>query len=60
MNPHKFRACQELIQQHEDRGDKILVFSDNIFALITYAKKLGTLPLPRDVALPSLLCVLCR
>lgn len=42
MNPRKFRACQDLIEQHEQRGDKILVFSDNIFALKTYATKLGT------------------
>jgi DNA excision repair protein ERCC-3 len=41
MNPNKFRACQQLIEQHEQRGDKILVFSDNIFALKTYASKLG-------------------
>jgi hypothetical protein len=34
MNPAKFRACQFLINYHEQqRGDKILVFSDNIFAL---------------------------
>ncbi len=33
MNPEKFRTCQFLIQYHEARGDKILVFSDNVFAL---------------------------
>lgn len=33
MNPHKFQACQYLIKYHEDRGDKIIVFSDNVFAL---------------------------
>lgn len=33
MNPEKFRMCQFLIQYHEARGDKILVFSDNVFAL---------------------------
>jgi DNA excision repair protein ERCC-3 len=41
LNPNKFRACQHLIQQHEDRGDKILVFSDNVFALKMFAKQLG-------------------
>jgi len=41
MNPNKFRACEFLIKYHEQRGDKIIVFSDNIFALQTYAKKLG-------------------
>jgi DNA excision repair protein ERCC-3 len=40
MNPNKFRACQYLIDWHEKRGDKILVFSDIIFALERYAKDL--------------------
>ncbi|SCV68570.1 BQ2448_691 [Microbotryum intermedium] len=33
MNPNKFQACQFLIQYHEARGDKIIVFSDNVYAL---------------------------
>jgi DNA excision repair protein ERCC-3 len=33
MNPRKFQSCQFLIKYHEDRGDKIIVFSDNVFAL---------------------------
>lgn len=33
MNPKKFQACQFLIKYHEDRGDKIIVFSDNVYAL---------------------------
>jgi DNA excision repair protein ERCC-3 len=34
MNPNKFMACQYLMQFHEQqRKDKIIVFSDNIFAL---------------------------
>ncbi|KAM0793558.1 transcription factor TFIIH complex ERCC-3 subunit [Microbotryomycetes sp. NB124-2] len=41
MNPKKFQACQFLIQYHEQRGDKIIVFSDNVYALVAYAKKLG-------------------
>ena len=40
MNPNKFQACQFLIAYHENRGDKIIVFSDNVFALEAYAKKL--------------------
>lgn len=40
VNPEKFRTCQFLIQYHEQRGDKILVFSDNVFALQEYAKAL--------------------
>lgn len=33
MNPRKFQAAQFLINYHEERGDKIIVFSDNVFAL---------------------------
>ncbi|MBW0530862.1 hypothetical protein O181_070577 [Austropuccinia psidii MF-1] len=33
MNPQKFQACQFLIKYHEERGDKIIVFSDNVYAL---------------------------
>ena len=40
MNPNKFRATQFLIEYHEKRSDKIIVFSDNVFALKHYAKKL--------------------
>lgn len=40
MNPKKFQACQFLINYHESRGDKIIVFSDNVYALEAYAKKL--------------------
>ncbi|XP_050529653.1 general transcription and DNA repair factor IIH helicase subunit XPB isoform X2 [Daktulosphaira vitifoliae] len=41
MNPNKFRACQFLIRYHEQRGDKTIVFSDNVFALKEYALKLS-------------------
>lgn len=55
MNPNKIQACQYLINYHESRGDKVIVFSDNVFALEVscviptwskadkqaYAKKLG-------------------
>lgn len=41
MNPTKFQACQFLIHYHEGRGDKIIVFSDNVYALKEYALKLG-------------------
>ncbi|KAB2097325.1 hypothetical protein ERO13_A01G154260v2 [Gossypium hirsutum] len=41
MNPNKFRACEFLIRLHErERGDKIIVFADNLFALVEYAMKL--------------------
>lgn len=41
MNPRKFQACQFLIDFHEKRGDKVIVFSDNVYALEKYAKGLG-------------------
>ena len=41
MNPNKFRVCQYLIRYHERRDDKIIVFSDNVFALKAYATKLN-------------------
>ncbi|KAF5306668.1 hypothetical protein FQR65_LT07223 [Abscondita terminalis] len=41
MNPNKFRACQFLIRYHERRGDKTIVFSDNVFALKHYAIKMN-------------------
>jgi DNA excision repair protein ERCC-3 len=41
MNPEKFRVCQYLINYHEKRGDKIIVFSDNLYALQHYARTIG-------------------
>ena len=41
MNPRKIQACQFLIDYHERRGDKIIVFSDNVYALEHVAKALG-------------------
>jgi len=41
LNPYKFQACQFLIDYHERiRADKIIVFSDNLFALREYATRL--------------------
>ena len=41
MNPNKCRACEFLIKYHEQRNDKIIVFSDNVFALQSYAIRLN-------------------
>ncbi|XP_049847843.1 general transcription and DNA repair factor IIH helicase subunit XPB-like [Schistocerca gregaria] len=41
MNPNKLRTCEYLIRIHEAENDKILVFSDNILVLKTYAAALG-------------------
>ncbi|CAF4637504.1 unnamed protein product [Rotaria sp. Silwood1] len=40
LNPNKFRTCQYLIEYHERRNDKIIVFCDDLFALQIYAQKL--------------------
>mmetsp|Transcript_1805 Transcript_1805/g.4604 ORF Transcript_1805/g.4604 Transcript_1805/m.4604 type:complete len:631 (-) Transcript_1805:282-2174(-) len=40
LNPNKARICDFLIRYHESRGDRILVFSDNVFALRSYATKM--------------------
>ncbi|KAI9013844.1 ribosomal protein S26e-domain-containing protein [Phycomyces nitens] len=40
LNPTKMQICQRLIQYHEARGDKILVFCDHIDAIKIYADKL--------------------
>ncbi|KAM0678835.1 DNA repair helicase RAD25 [Binucleata daphniae] len=37
INPTKFQICAHLIKMHEAKGDKIIVFSDNVFALKKYA-----------------------
>jgi superfamily II DNA or RNA helicase len=41
VNPAKFHAMEALIRVHEARGDKIMVFSDNVCALELFAIKLG-------------------
>ena len=41
MNPTKFRVCEFLIKYHTSRNDKIIVFSDDLFALEHYATTLG-------------------
>jgi len=40
-NPNKLKVCEYLIRFHEHRGDKTIVFSDNIFILEEFAKRLG-------------------
>lgn len=40
LNPNKAKICDLLIKYHENRGDRILVFSDNVFALRSYATKI--------------------
>lgn len=40
FNPNKFQACRYLMNFHEARGDKVIVFIDYISALMTYSMKL--------------------
>eukprot|EP00002_Diphylleia_rotans_P021912 TRINITY_DN4274_c0_g1_i1.p1 TRINITY_DN4274_c0_g1~~TRINITY_DN4274_c0_g1_i1.p1 ORF type:complete len:811 (-),score=199.36 TRINITY_DN4274_c0_g1_i1:136-2568(-) len=40
-NPTKFMACEYLIRHHLQLRHKIIVFSDNLFALRKYAETLG-------------------
>ncbi|KAI9302715.1 P-loop containing nucleoside triphosphate hydrolase protein [Cunninghamella echinulata] len=37
LNPKKMQLCQRLIQYHEAKGDKVLVYCDHIEALKIYA-----------------------
>lgn len=40
MNPRKLRTVEYLVKFHEDRGDKIIVFSDLVYSLKLYAEML--------------------
>ena len=40
MNPNKFMRCEFLVRYHEAQGDKIIVFSDDVICLRTFARKL--------------------
>ena len=40
MNPSKLRATEFLVRFHEDRGDKIIIFSDLVYSLKMYAEML--------------------
>ena len=39
MNPCKMRTVEFLLKEHKKRGDKIIVFSDLVTALVYYSKK---------------------
>ncbi|KAL3914809.1 MAG: hypothetical protein SGILL_005944 [Bacillariaceae sp.] len=40
MNPNKLRCVEFLVRFHEERGDKIIVFSDLVYSLKLYAEML--------------------
>jgi DNA repair helicase Rad25 len=41
LNPKKMQICQRLIQYHETKGDKVLVYCDHIDALKLYAETMN-------------------
>lgn len=41
LNPNKFRVCEYLVRYHEARGDKIIIFSDDVIALKLYSESLN-------------------
>ena len=40
-NPNKLMTCQYLVKKHEAMGDKVIIFSDNLFVLELYSKYLA-------------------
>ena len=40
LNPTKFRVCEYLVQYHTQQGHKIIVFSDDVSALMLYKELL--------------------
>lgn len=42
LNPTKFRTCEYLIKYHTAKGDKIIIFSDDVPALVLYCESLST------------------
>lgn len=38
LNPRKLRTCEYLIEYHAKRYDKIIIFSDDLPALILYCE----------------------
>jgi DNA excision repair protein ERCC-3 len=42
LNPTKFRVCEYLVNHHTKRGDKIIIFSDDVPALVLYCEALSS------------------
>jgi DNA excision repair protein ERCC-3 len=42
LNPCKFRVCEYLLKYHIQRGDKVIIFSDDVPALIMYCVALSS------------------
>ena len=40
LNPNKALACEYLVKSHTERGDKVLIFCDDVYALLAYSEAL--------------------
>ncbi|KAJ1917405.1 DNA repair helicase RAD25 [Mycoemilia scoparia] len=60
VNPNKMRACKFLVDYHEKRGDKIIIFSDNLFTLKTYMRKLNIPGIYGDVSQQERVAILSQ
>jgi DNA excision repair protein ERCC-3 len=56
MNPSKLRAVEFLVRFHEERGDKIIVFSDLVYSLKLYAEMLKR-PLTTSIIITTLIII---
>ena len=49
MNPNKLYALSHLLQLHTERGDKIIVFCDDVYCLWMYARLFKSLIISGEV-----------
>ena len=59
-NPTKLMACEFLLRFHEARGDKVIVFSDNVFALLHVARALNRPFIYGRVSPPERMAILSK
>ncbi|CDJ37328.1 TFIIH basal transcription factor complex helicase XPB subunit, putative [Eimeria tenella] len=59
-NPSKLMVCEFLLKFHEAKGDKIIVFSDNVFALLHAARALNRPFIYGKVCPPERMAILTK
>ncbi|OEH79442.1 tfiih basal transcription factor complex helicase xpb [Cyclospora cayetanensis] len=59
-NPTKLMVCEFLLRFHESRGDKVIVFSDNVFALLHVARALNRPFIYGKVSPPERMAILSK
>ncbi|KAL8447061.1 hypothetical protein Emed_004649 [Eimeria media] len=59
-NPTKLMVCEFLMRYHESRGDKVIVFSDNVFALLHAARALNRPFIYGQVSPPERMAILSK